>query len=52
MQLPDKYEYLMGKHKGQTKRYNAYLKALAAYEKTHGKKEGGTRRRHRSTRRR
>jgi hypothetical protein len=51
--LPDKYDYLMGKHKGQTKRYNAYLKAKAEHEKAHGKTGGRRPRRGtRSTRRR
>ena len=53
--LPDKYDYLMGKHKGQTRRYNAYLKAKAEHEKAHGKTGGrrrGRGRKSRSTRRR
>ena len=54
--LPDKYDYLMGKHKGQTKRYSAYLKAKEEHEKAHGKTGGRRRtsrgRKHRSTRRR
>ena len=51
--LPDKYDYLMGKHKGQTRRYNAYLKAKKAHEEAHGKTGGRRPRRGtRSTRRR
>jgi hypothetical protein len=51
--LHDKFDYLMGKHKGQTKRYNAYLKAKEEHEKAHGKTGGRRRgRKSRSTRRR
>ena len=51
VQLHDKFDYLMGKHKGQKKRYDAYLKAKEAYDKAQGKKEGGrTQRRHRKSR--
>ena len=51
--LNDKFDYLAGKHKGQTKRYNAYLKAKAEHEKAHGKTGGRRRRRgSRYTRRR
>jgi hypothetical protein len=53
VQLHDNFNYLMGKHKGQTKRYNAYLKAKEEYDKAQGKTGGRRRRRgSRYTRRR